>query len=96
MMSTEGATHRTQAMHQSTDYGPPMKPELLGLGRQIVQINSEAFGVFLAELSAPILVKFRLSEKDTKFEKIFHLEFDAKSNFKVEDFFQILCPSQKV
>ena len=43
-------------------------------------------------------VKFRLSEKDTKFEKIFHLEFDAKSNVKFLSgrFFQILCPSQKV
>ena len=38
-------------------------------------------------------LNFRLSEKDTKFEKIFHLEFDPKSNVK---FFQILCPSQKV
>ena len=36
-------------------------------------------------------LNFRLSEKDTKFEKIFHLEFDPKSNVK---FFQILCPSQ--
>ena len=32
-------------------------PELLGLGRQIGQINSGAFGVFSAELSAPILVQ---------------------------------------
>ena len=31
-------------------------PELLGLGRQIWQINSGALWVFLAELSAPILV----------------------------------------
>ena len=30
--------------------------ELLGLGSQIGQINSWAFGVFSAELSAPILV----------------------------------------
>ena len=48
-------------MNQTTDYGRPMKPfhwnpELLGLGRQIGQINSGAFGVFSAELSAPILV----------------------------------------
>ena len=28
------------------------------------------------------VLKFRLSEKDTKFEKIFHLEFDTKSNVK--------------
>ena len=27
-------------------------------------------------------VKFRLSEKGIKFEKIFHLEFDAKNNVK--------------
>ena len=48
-----------------TDYGRPMKPffieiqnpELFGLDRQIEQINSGAFGVFLAELSAPILVQ---------------------------------------
>ena len=33
-------------------------PELLGLGRQIGQINSGAFGVFSAELSAPILVQW--------------------------------------
>ena len=32
--------------------------ELLGLGRRIGQINSGAFGVFLAELSAPILVQW--------------------------------------
>ncbi len=32
-------------------------PELLGLGRQIGQINSGAFGVFSAKLSAPILVQ---------------------------------------
>jgi hypothetical protein len=31
-------------------------PELVGLGRQIGQINSGAFGVFSVELSAPILV----------------------------------------
>ena len=31
-------------------------PEILGLGRQIEQINYRAFGVFSAELSAPILV----------------------------------------
>jgi hypothetical protein len=29
----------------------------LGLGRKIGQINSETFGVFLAELLAPILVQ---------------------------------------
>ena len=32
-------------------------PKLLGLGRQIGQINSGAYGVFSAELSAPILVQ---------------------------------------
>ena len=32
--------------------------ELLGLGRQIWHINSGAFGVFLAELSAPIWVQW--------------------------------------
>ena len=32
-------------------------PELLDLGRQIGQINSRAFGVLLANLSAPILVQ---------------------------------------
>jgi hypothetical protein len=31
-------------------------PKLLGLSRQIRQINFGAFGVFLADLSAPILV----------------------------------------
>ena len=36
-------------------------PDLLGLGRQIGQINSGAFGVLLAELSAPILVVSSLS-----------------------------------
>ena len=33
-------------------------PERLGLGKQIGQINSGAFGIFLAELSAPILVQW--------------------------------------
>jgi hypothetical protein len=31
-------------------------PKLLGLGTQFGQINSGAFGVFLADISAPILV----------------------------------------
>ena len=49
-----------------TDYGHPMKPffhsnqELLGLGRQVGQINSGTFGVFSAKLSAPILVMFSI------------------------------------
>ena len=33
-------------------------PENLGLGRQIGQINSGAFGVFSTKLSAPILVQW--------------------------------------
>ena len=33
-------------------------PELLELGRQIGQINSVAFGIFSAKLSAPILVQW--------------------------------------
>ena len=33
-------------------------PKLLGLGRQLVQINFGAFGVFSADLSAPILVQW--------------------------------------
>ena len=36
-------------------------PERLGMGRQIGQINSGAFGVFSAELSAPILVQLHES-----------------------------------
>ena len=50
-------------MIQGMDYSRPMKPffienpELLDLGRQIVQINSGAFVVFLAQLSATILVQ---------------------------------------
>ena len=49
---------------RATDYGHPMKPffhwntELLGLGRQIGQINSGAFWVLSAKLSAPILVQW--------------------------------------
>ena len=48
---------------RSRNYGRPMKPffyqnpKLLGFGKQIGQINSGAFGVFFAELSAPILVQ---------------------------------------
>ena len=34
--------------------------ELLGLGRQVGQINSGTFGVFSAKLSAPILVMFSI------------------------------------
>ena len=34
-----------------------LNPELLGLGRQIEQINYGAFGVFSVKLSAPILVQ---------------------------------------
>ena len=33
-------------------------PEFLGLGRQIGQINSGTFGVFLAKLSVPILIQW--------------------------------------
>ena len=43
-----------------TDYGRPIKPffiELLGVGKQIGQINSGALMVFSAKLSAPILVQ---------------------------------------
>ena len=42
-------------------------------------------------LSSKFFVKFVYFEKDTKFEKIFHLEFDAvlsKVKFYVEDFFK--------
>ena len=50
-----------KTLHCTTDYGCPMKPFLLksrtfGLGRQIGQINSRAFGVFSAKPSALILV----------------------------------------
>jgi hypothetical protein len=41
-------------MLEITDYGRPMKPffiELLGLGKQIGQINFRAFGVISAEIS---------------------------------------------
>jgi hypothetical protein len=54
---------KPERMGDDTDYGHPMKPFLieiqkfLGLGRQIGQINSGAFGVFSVELSAPILVQ---------------------------------------
>ena len=47
-------------MLEITDYGSPMKPffiEVLGLGKQIGQINFVAFGVFSADLSAHILVQ---------------------------------------
>ena len=40
----------------TTDYGRPMNFKLLSLGRQFGHINFGAFGVFSAELSAPILV----------------------------------------
>ena len=43
-------------------------------------------------------VKFGLSEKGTKFQKIFHLKFDVTQQRQILSgrFFQILCPSQKV
>ena len=47
-----------RVVHNSTYHGRPMKfnwnPELLGMDRQIGQINSWAFVVFSAEQSAPI------------------------------------------
>ena len=52
----------TNVLSVNTDYGRPMKPffhlnqELFGLGRQIGQITSGAFGVFSADLSAPMLI----------------------------------------
>ena len=52
---------RTVAWPRTTDAQWSLfywNPELLGLGRQIGQINSGAFGVFSAELSAPILVQW--------------------------------------
>ena len=51
-------------MLQYTDYGRPMKLffiEIQNLGRQIGQIHFGAFGVFLANLSAPILILCPLS-----------------------------------
>ena len=44
------------------------------------------------------LLKFRYSEKATKFEKILHLKFDATEYRQIENgrFFQILFPSQNV
>ena len=47
---------------EATDYERPIQPfihknpKVLGLGRHFGQINYAAFGVFLADLSAPILV----------------------------------------
>ena len=45
------------------------------------------------------LVKFGHSEKNTKFEKIFHLKFDVTQQCQIlggRFFFQILCSSQNV
>ena len=44
------------------------------------------------------LLNFGYSEKATKFEKIFHLEFDAtqKRQILCGMFFQILWPSQNI
>jgi hypothetical protein len=50
------------ALTKNTDCGRPIKPFLIkiqNLGRQIGQINSGAFGVFSAKLSASIFVKVR-------------------------------------
>ena len=43
-------------------------------------MKKKIFELFQQEIEFSL--NFRLSEKDTKFEKIFHLEFDAKSNVK--------------
>ena len=49
---------------KNTDYKRPMKPffqrnsKLLGLGRQVGQINFGAFGIFSVDLSAPILIQW--------------------------------------
>ena len=51
-----------------TVYERPMKPffhqnpKLMGLGRQFGQINFVAFGVYLADLSALILVLFSINQ----------------------------------
>ena len=48
------------------------------------------------------MIKFRLSEKHTKLEKIFGSGFDKSADLLIkcqnhkEDFFQIMCASQKV
>ena len=46
-----------------------------------------------SKMSTVNSLKFGYSEKATKFEKIFHLKFDVTY---VEDFFQILWPSQNI
>jgi hypothetical protein len=50
-----GATHGLRTPNEAFFH---WNPELLGLGRQIEQINSGAFGVCLAKISAPILVQW--------------------------------------
>jgi hypothetical protein len=51
----------------------------------------------MENLAENLYVKFGHS-KGTKFEKIFHLKFDATEQRQIESgrFFQILCPSQNV
>ena len=50
--------------------------------------------IFVME-SIPQSLKFGRPEKGTKFEKIFHLQFDVTQILSGR-FFQILCLSQKV
>ena len=46
-------------------------PELLGLGRKIMQKNSGAFGIFLAKLSAPFLLQWVLCPDFLLFNLLF-------------------------
>ena len=57
-----------------------LKSKLLGLGRQIGQINSEAFAVFSVELSAPVLV---LWVPCPCFLPLFNHYFKKKLNFYI-------------
>ena len=60
--------------------------------RLMPSINNNYLGFFLESL------KFGYSEKATKFEKIFHLKFDATQKRQIISgiFFQILWPSQNI
>ena len=50
-----------------------------------------------SKVLASLTLKFRYSEKATKFEKMFHLNFDVtEQRQKSGRFFQILWPSQNI
>ena len=85
-----GQNHSAVALKYLADHGlqtPNWNPELLGLGRQIGQINFGASRVFSAKLSAPILVHW----VPCPYFSLFNHYFYKKTRLKVNPKLRAIC-----